>query len=121
MTAMQSIRVFNTYLIRNMSSNTRFVCSSTVPNLGNDHIVIDRKQWGAAKVAVAPILEHPIPHVVITHIGALSNPCDSVYNCSIKMRTIQDKAVAEQNIVDLKANFYVIYFILSFRIFFFDS
>lgn len=58
-------------------------------------------------MAVAPSLDHPIPHVIVTHIGGLSNPCDSVYNCSIKMRTIQDKAIAEHNKVDIKANFYV--------------
>lgn len=90
-----------------MSSIYVFDFNRTVPNLGNDHIIIDRKQWGAAKVSVAPSLEHPIPHVIITHVGGLSNPCDSVYNCSIKMRTIQDKAIAEQNKIDIKANFYV--------------
>lgn len=59
-------------------------------------------------MAIAPTLEQPIPYVIITHVGDLSNPCDSVYNCSIKMRTIQDKAIADQNKDDIKANFYVI-------------
>lgn len=71
-------------------------------------MVIDRKQWGAASISTnLPILDHPIPHVIITHIGVQSQPCDNVYNCSIKMRTIQDSAIAEKNFGDLQANFYV--------------
>lgn len=81
----------------------------TIPNLGNGHLVIDRKQWGAATISPANALslKHPIPQIIITHIGVQSNPCDNVYNCSIKMRTIQDSSIAEKKLNDLPANFYV--------------
>lgn len=77
--------------------------------MGNGHLVIDRKQWGAVNIPNEFIkkLEHPIPYVLITHIGVQSRPCDNVYNCSIKMRTIQDSAIAERKWHDLPANFYV--------------
>lgn len=80
-----------------------------VPNLGHGHLVIDRKQWGAASITGTAnlTLKHPIPRVIITHVGVQSNPCDNVYNCSIKMRTIQDSAIAEKQIPDIPANFYV--------------
>ena len=78
-----------------------------VPNLGNGHLVIDRKQWGASDASEITPLEHPISWVLITHIGVQSKPCATVYNCSIKMRTIQDSAVAEKKWKDLPANFYV--------------
>ncbi|KAJ6640719.1 Peptidoglycan-recognition protein LA [Pseudolycoriella hygida] len=44
---------------------------------------------------------------MITHIGVQSRPCNNIYNCSIKMRTIQDSAIAEKKWDDLPANFYV--------------
>lgn len=44
---------------------------------------------------------------MITHIGVQSTPCTNVYKCSIKMRTIQDSAIAEKSLPDLPANFYV--------------
>ena len=81
-----------------------------VPNLGNGHLVIDRKQWGSTEVNAdgqLPLLKHPIPYVLVSHVGVQSNPCDNVYNCSIKMRTIQDSAIAERSLDDLPANFYV--------------
>lgn len=88
-----------------------FSFSIAVPNLGNGHLVIDRKQWGATafneNMGQSVQLKHPIPYVLITHIGVQSNPCDNVYNCSIKMRTIQDAAIAEKRLNDLPANFYV--------------
>lgn len=86
-----------------------FILSILVPNLGNGHLVIDREQWGASelsKTLTAP-LKHPIPYVIITHIGVQSKPCETVYKCSIKMRTIQDSAIAEKNLPDIQANFYV--------------
>lgn len=49
----------------------------------------------------------PIPYVVITHIGVQSTPCLDMYRCSIKMRTIQDAAVAEMGLPDIPNNFYV--------------
>lgn len=81
-----------------------------VPTLSNGHLIIDRHQWGAgpSKVAfVAARLLHPIPHVIVTHIGYGSKPCNNVYNCSTKMRTIQDAAIAKKGLDDMKANFYV--------------
>ncbi|XP_036335562.1 peptidoglycan-recognition protein LA isoform X2 [Rhagoletis pomonella] len=81
----------------------------TFPNLGNGHLVIDRDQWGASELAknLKIPLKHPIPYVLITHIGVQSKPCENVYRCSIKMRTIQDSAIAEKNLPDIQANFYV--------------
>ncbi|XP_067644487.1 peptidoglycan-recognition protein LA isoform X2 [Eurosta solidaginis] len=81
----------------------------TFPNLGNGHLVIDRDQWGASELAKNLIipLKHPIPYVLITHIGVQSKPCENVYKCSIKMRTIQDSAIAEKNLPDIQSNFYV--------------
>ncbi|XP_017840744.2 peptidoglycan-recognition protein LA isoform X1 [Drosophila busckii] len=81
----------------------------TFPNLGNGHLVIERNQWGASdntqKLQVP--LPHPAPYVLITHIGVQSQPCFNIYKCSIKMRTIQDSAIAEKNLPDIQSNFYV--------------
>lgn len=76
------------------------------------HLVIDRRQWGSSELADKNIangtpLKHPIPYVFITHVGVQSRPCETVYNCSIKMRTLQDSAIAERHYDDLPANFYV--------------
>ncbi|XP_041673616.1 peptidoglycan-recognition protein LA isoform X1 [Drosophila eugracilis] len=81
----------------------------TFPNLGNGHLVIDREQWGAAKTtpALTIPLKRPIPYVLITHIGVQSLPCENIYKCSIKMRTIQDSAIAEKGLPDIQSNFYV--------------
>lgn len=87
-----------------------FAFGSAVPTLGNGHLIIDRIQWGARDSRVAddaPRLQRPVPHVIITHVGVQSNPCGNVYNCSVKMRTIQDAAIAEKGQDDLNANFYV--------------
>uniref|UniRef100_A0A0K8VH19 Peptidoglycan-recognition protein LA n=1 Tax=Bactrocera latifrons TaxID=174628 RepID=A0A0K8VH19_BACLA len=72
----------------------------TFPNLGNGHLVIDREQWGASELSktLTVPLKHPIPYVIITHIGVQSKPCETVYKCSIKMRTIQDSAIAEKKL-----------------------
>lgn len=85
--------------------------------MGNGHLVIDRKRWGAAHIPneLSKNLEHPIPYVIITHIGVQSRPCDNLYNCSIKMRTIQDSAIAEKKWNDLPANFYVSFPVQSDR------
>lgn len=69
--------------------------------------MIDRKQWGAARITSGLPLNHPIPHVIITHVGVQENPCENLFTCSIKMRTFQDAAIAEQKIIDIPANFYV--------------
>ncbi|KAH8343522.1 hypothetical protein KR059_011982 [Drosophila kikkawai] len=81
----------------------------TFPNLGNGHLVIDREQWGAAKTtpALNIPLQRPIPYVLITHVGVQSLPCENIYKCSIKMRTIQDSAIAEKGLPDIQSNFYV--------------
>lgn len=79
-----------------------------VPNLGNGHLVIDRQNWGAQSETRGPYpLQHPTPYVLITHIGVQSTPCVDMYRCSIKMRTIQDAAVAEQSLPDISNNFYL--------------
>lgn len=86
-----------------------FILSFLVPNLGNGHLVVDRLQWGASELAnkLSVPLKHPIPYVLITHIGVQSTPCYNIYKCSIKMRTIQDSAIAEKGLPDIQANFYV--------------
>ncbi|XP_001848055.2 peptidoglycan-recognition protein LA isoform X1 [Culex quinquefasciatus] len=82
--------------------------SGTIPNLGNGHLVIDRPNWGAQnEVRGRYPLFPPIPYVVITHIGVQSTPCLDMYRCSIKMRTIQDAAVAEMGLPDIPNNFYL--------------
>ncbi|XP_053682979.1 peptidoglycan-recognition protein LA isoform X1 [Sabethes cyaneus] len=82
--------------------------SGTIPNLGNGHLVIDRQNWGAQPEVHGryPLLP-PIPYVLITHIGVQSTPCIDMYRCSIKMRTIQDAAVAEMGLPDIPNNFYL--------------
>lgn len=89
-------------------SHSQFT-NSTVPNLGNGHLVIDRVQWGASKTTPALVipLRRPIPYVLITHVGVQSLPCENIYKCSIKMRTIQDSAIAEKSLPDIQSNFYV--------------
>ncbi|XP_055534430.1 peptidoglycan-recognition protein LA isoform X3 [Wyeomyia smithii] len=82
--------------------------SGTIPNLGNGHLVIDRQNWGAQpEVHGRYPLSPPIPYVLITHIGVQSAPCLDMYRCSIKMRTIQDAAVAEIGLPDISNNFYL--------------
>uniref|UniRef100_A0A1Y9GZ03 Peptidoglycan recognition protein family domain-containing protein n=1 Tax=Anopheles dirus TaxID=7168 RepID=A0A1Y9GZ03_9DIPT len=82
--------------------------SDTIPNLGNGHMVIDRKNWGAQQGVRGPYeLEHPIPYVLITHIGVHSENCSDVHVCSIKMRTLQDAAIAERSLRDIPSNFYM--------------
>lgn len=84
--------------------------ATTVPTLSNGHLIIDRHQWGAGPSRLSRAARHlqpPIPHVIVTHVGVQSRPCDTVYNCSVKMRTIQDAAVAQKGADDVNANFYV--------------
>uniref|UniRef100_A0A3F2YX61 Peptidoglycan recognition protein family domain-containing protein n=1 Tax=Anopheles farauti TaxID=69004 RepID=A0A3F2YX61_9DIPT len=82
--------------------------SRTIPNLGNGHMVIDRHNWGAQQGVRGPYeLEHPIPYVLITHIGVHSENCTDVHVCSIKMRTLQDAAIAERSLRDIPSNFYI--------------
>uniref|UniRef100_A0A3F2YVD5 Peptidoglycan recognition protein family domain-containing protein n=1 Tax=Anopheles culicifacies TaxID=139723 RepID=A0A3F2YVD5_9DIPT len=82
--------------------------SKTIPNLGNGHMVIDRNNWGAQQGVHGPYeLTHPIPYVLITHIGVHSENCSDVHVCSIKMRTLQDAAIAERSLHDIPSNFYI--------------
>ncbi|XP_052895593.1 peptidoglycan-recognition protein LA-like [Anopheles moucheti] len=81
--------------------------SKSIPNLGNGHVVIDRNNWGAQNVHGPYELTHPIPYVLITHIGVHSENCPDVHVCSIKMRTLQDAAIAERNLQDIPSNFYI--------------
>uniref|UniRef100_A0A9I3FGV2 Peptidoglycan recognition protein family domain-containing protein n=1 Tax=Anopheles epiroticus TaxID=199890 RepID=A0A9I3FGV2_9DIPT len=81
--------------------------SMSIPNLGNGHMVIDRKNWGAQDVRGPYELPHPIPYVLITHIGVHSEHCTDVHVCSIKMRTLQDAAIAERSLLDIPSNFYL--------------
>lgn len=71
--------------------------------------MVDRKQWGASDQAtnLTHRLNHPIPYVMITHVGVQSVPCFTIYKCSIKMRTIQDSSIAEKGLPDISSNFYV--------------
>ncbi|XP_053663528.1 peptidoglycan-recognition protein LA-like [Anopheles marshallii] len=82
--------------------------SKSIPNLGNGHVVIDRNNWGAQPGVHGPYeLTHPIPYVLITHIGVHSENCPDVHVCSIKMRTLQDAAIAERSLQDIPSNFYI--------------
>uniref|UniRef100_A0A8W7NYT1 Peptidoglycan recognition protein family domain-containing protein n=1 Tax=Anopheles atroparvus TaxID=41427 RepID=A0A8W7NYT1_ANOAO len=82
--------------------------SKTIPNLGNGHMIIDRSNWGAQQNIRGPYdLTHPIPYVLITHIGVHAKNCTNVHMCSIKMRTLQDAAIAEKSLQDIPSNFYL--------------
>uniref|UniRef100_A0A2Y9D1P3 Peptidoglycan recognition protein family domain-containing protein n=1 Tax=Anopheles funestus TaxID=62324 RepID=A0A2Y9D1P3_ANOFN len=82
--------------------------SMSVPNLGNGHMIINRNNWGAQQGVHGPYeLTHPIPYVLITHIGVHSENCPDVHVCSIKMRTLQDAAIAERSLQDIPSNFYI--------------
>lgn len=70
--------------------------------------MVDRPAWGAAtNTRLFEKLSHPIRYVMITHIGVHSVSCFNLYRCSVKMRTIQDQAVATHGHSDISANFYV--------------
>ncbi|KFB50846.1 AGAP005205-PC-like protein [Anopheles sinensis] len=89
-------------------SNAFLLPSKTVPNLGNGHMIIDRSNWGAQQNIRGPYdLTHPIPYVLITHIGVHAKNCTNVHMCSIKMRTLQDAAIAEKSLQDIPSNFYL--------------
>ncbi|XP_055627604.1 peptidoglycan-recognition protein LA isoform X2 [Toxorhynchites rutilus septentrionalis] len=82
--------------------------SGTLPNLGNGHLIIDRRNWGAQEAVRGRYpLKSPIPYVLITHIGVQSSPCMDMHRCTILMRTIQDAAVAEMGLPDISNNFYL--------------
>ncbi|XP_017053533.1 peptidoglycan-recognition protein LA-like isoform X3 [Drosophila ficusphila] len=80
----------------------------TFSNIGNGHLVIDREQWGAANTTQALIipLKRPIPYVLITHIRD-TWPCVNIYQCTLRMRSNQDFAIAKKGLPDIQSNFYV--------------
>uniref|UniRef100_A0A675AHZ2 Peptidoglycan recognition protein la n=2 Tax=Anopheles darlingi TaxID=43151 RepID=A0A675AHZ2_ANODA len=80
----------------------------TIPTLGNSHMIIDRSNWGSQEHVKAPLqLERPVSYVIITHVGLASKPCTDVYQCSNKMRVLQDAAIGERHLPDLPSNFYI--------------
>lgn len=100
-----------------------------VPNLGNGHLIVDHKNWGSANksdLSRMHKLEHPIPFVVVGHVGVQSGlnspllilssysyqiftvaPCFTIYTCSIKIRSVQDNSIASKNLPEINGNFYV--------------
>ncbi|CAO1316046.1 unnamed protein product [Diamesa tonsa] len=84
--------------------------SDTLPNLGNGHYILDRQMWGAFNVSSVKnlsALHHPIPYVVIGHMGVQTESCFNIYSCSVKMRAIQDNGIGTKQMADLGGNFYL--------------
>uniref|UniRef100_A0AAG5D443 Peptidoglycan recognition protein family domain-containing protein n=1 Tax=Anopheles atroparvus TaxID=41427 RepID=A0AAG5D443_ANOAO len=80
----------------------------TIPTLGNSHMIIDRNNWGTQDAVQATVrLERPVPYVVVTHIGTRTKNCTDVYQCSNKMRILQDAAIGERYLPDIPSNFYI--------------
>uniref|UniRef100_A0A182SH17 Peptidoglycan recognition protein family domain-containing protein n=1 Tax=Anopheles maculatus TaxID=74869 RepID=A0A182SH17_9DIPT len=80
----------------------------TMPNLGNSHMIIDRRNWGSQPEAHGSVpLEHPIEYVLITHIGVPTKNCSGMHECSNRMRMLQDAAIGERNLPDIPSNFYL--------------
>jgi hypothetical protein len=74
------------------------------------HFFIGRDIWGAqnhTKVKDMKRLKHPVKHVVVGHMGVQTEPCFKVYECAVKMRSIQDNAMGNKGLLDVSANFYV--------------
>ncbi|XP_052873567.1 peptidoglycan-recognition protein LA-like [Anopheles cruzii] len=82
--------------------------SRTIPTLGNSHMIIDRRNWGSQDDVSASVqLKRPISYVIVTHIGVSSKSCTDVYQCSNKLRILQDAAIGERHLPDLPSNFYI--------------
>ncbi|XP_058058503.1 peptidoglycan-recognition protein LA-like isoform X1 [Anopheles bellator] len=82
--------------------------SRTIPTLGNSHMIIDRRNWGSQDDVSASVqLKRPISYVIVTHIGVSSKACTDVYQCSNKLRILQDAAIGERHLPDLPSNFYI--------------
>uniref|UniRef100_A0A3F2YX49 Peptidoglycan recognition protein family domain-containing protein n=1 Tax=Anopheles farauti TaxID=69004 RepID=A0A3F2YX49_9DIPT len=80
----------------------------TMPNLGNSHMVIERRNWGSqVGVSGSVPLEHPVQYVVVTHVGVRSKNCTGMHECSNRMRMLQDAAIGERNLQDIPSNFYL--------------
>ncbi|XP_061500943.1 peptidoglycan-recognition protein LA isoform X1 [Anopheles gambiae] len=80
----------------------------TMPNLGNSHMIIERRNWGSQVDAHASIqLEHPVQYVIVTHIGLRSKNCTGMHECANRMRMLQDAAIGERNLPDIPSNFYL--------------
>jgi hypothetical protein len=74
---------------------------------------VDHKNWGSnnnSGFSRMHKLEHPISMVIIGHVGVQSKPCFTIYSCSIKIRSVQDNAVASKNLPEIGGNFYVRFF-----------
>uniref|UniRef100_A0A903Z055 Peptidoglycan recognition protein family domain-containing protein n=1 Tax=Anopheles minimus TaxID=112268 RepID=A0A903Z055_9DIPT len=80
----------------------------TMPNLGNSHMIIERRNWGAQMGAHGSVqLEHPVEYVLVTHIGVPTKNCSGIHECSNRMRMLQDAAIGERNLPDIPSNFYL--------------
>ncbi|XP_052893297.1 peptidoglycan-recognition protein LA-like isoform X2 [Anopheles moucheti] len=80
----------------------------TMPNLGNSHMIIERRNWGSQHGAHATVpLEHPVEYVLVTHIGVATKNCSGVHDCSNRMRMLQDAAIGERYLPDIPSNFYL--------------
>ncbi|XP_049298990.1 peptidoglycan-recognition protein LA isoform X1 [Anopheles funestus] len=80
----------------------------TMPNLGNSHMIIERRNWGSQLEAHGSVqLEHPVEYVLITHIGIPTKNCSGIHECSNRMRMLQDAAIGERNLPDIPSNFYL--------------
>lgn len=74
--------------------------------------------WGAFNVTSLKnlsTLHHPVPYVVIGHMGVQTESCFNIYTCSIKMRAIQDNGIGTKQMADLGGNFYVSYLNIKFK------
>uniref|UniRef100_A0A3F2YVH1 Peptidoglycan recognition protein family domain-containing protein n=1 Tax=Anopheles culicifacies TaxID=139723 RepID=A0A3F2YVH1_9DIPT len=80
----------------------------TMPNLGNSHMIIERRNWGSQMGAHGSVqLEHPVAYVLVTHIGVPTKNCSGIHECSNRMRMLQDAAIGERNLPDIPSNFYL--------------
>lgn len=71
-------------------------------------MIIDRNNWGTQDDVQATVrLERPVPYVVVTHIGVKTKNCTDIYQCSNKMRILQDAAIGERYLPDIPSNFYI--------------
>uniref|UniRef100_A0A9I3FHA1 Peptidoglycan recognition protein family domain-containing protein n=1 Tax=Anopheles epiroticus TaxID=199890 RepID=A0A9I3FHA1_9DIPT len=80
----------------------------TMPNLGNNHMIIDRRNWGSQiGVHGSSQLEHPVQYVIVSHIGVRSKNCTGMHECANRMRMLQDAAIGERSLPDIPSNFYL--------------
>lgn len=71
-------------------------------------MVIDRNNWGTQDGVQASVqLQRPVPYVIVTHVGVRTKSCNDVYQCSNKIRILQDAAIGERYLRDIPSNFYI--------------